>query len=125
MFWRKKKDPEEQIPWYRQRGYKGNLAEDEKRELDSLRWLAQQPGGKHPAAEFSDLADEVRSYIIKLEFELRDERESRLMGRVALAFCFGVFLLASYFGWFVPTTHQDSTASLFVGLLFIVFPWFF
>ena len=30
MFWRKKKNPEDQMPWYRRRGYKGDLTEDEK-----------------------------------------------------------------------------------------------
>ena len=36
MFWRKKKNPEDQMPWYRRRGYKGDLTEDEKRELELL-----------------------------------------------------------------------------------------
>jgi hypothetical protein len=36
MFWRKK-EKKKPIPWYRKRGYKGNLTEEEKQELDSLR----------------------------------------------------------------------------------------
>jgi hypothetical protein len=52
------------VPWYRRRDYKGNLTEDEKRELDHFRWLAQQPGGKHPADH--DLPEEVDLYISKL-----------------------------------------------------------
>ena len=41
MFWRKKKNPEDQMPWYRRRGYKGDLTEDEKRELNSCDgWLS-------------------------------------------------------------------------------------
>src|SRR4051794_24465203 len=104
MFWRKKKQ-EDQIPWYRQPGYKGNLTEDEKRELDSLRWLAQQPGGKHPAAEYSDLPEEVQSYISKLEFELRDERGTVLIGQVLVACGIGVFIITSHFGWSVPIAH--------------------
>ena len=113
MFWRKKKNPEDQMPWYRRRGYKGDLTEDEKRELDSLRWLAQQPGGKHPAAEYSDLLlpDEVRTYISKLEIELHDERGTLLMGRVLVATGLGAFLLASYFGWIGPMNHESSTLS--------------
>ena len=122
MFWRNKRQ-EEQIPWYRQRGYKGNLTEDEKRELDSLRWLAQQPGGKHPAAEYSDLPEEVQSYISKLEIELHDERGTVLMGRVLVTSGIGVFILADYFGWIAPIT-RDSTLLFLIGLFLIVFPWF-
>ena len=70
-----------------------------KERTHSLRWLAQQPGGKHPAADYDDLPDEVRSYIIKLEIELHDERGTLLMGRVLVATGLGAFLLASYFGW--------------------------
>jgi exonuclease I len=36
MFRRKKKQPEH-LPWYRARNYKGNLTEDEKRQLDFFR----------------------------------------------------------------------------------------
>ena len=35
MFGRKKK-AQQSIPWYRKRGYKGNLTEEEKMELDSF-----------------------------------------------------------------------------------------
>src|SRR3954451_19161342 len=70
---RRKEEARQFIPWYRERSYKGNLTEEEKRELDSYRWMAQQPGGKHPAAEYGDLAAEVQSYISKLEIELYDK----------------------------------------------------
>ena len=42
-------------PRYRQRGYKGNLTEDEKRFLDSFR-----NGEPHPATSFEDLLGEVQ-----------------------------------------------------------------
>ena len=123
MFWRKKQQ-EEQTPWYRRRRYTGNLTEDEKRELDALRWSAQQPGGKHPAAEYSDLPEEVQSYISKLEIELHDERGTVLMGRVLVASGIGAFIVASYFGRSVPSNH-GSTLSLLGGLVFVVFAWFY
>ena len=121
MFWRKKQ--EDQVPWYRQRGYKGNLTEEEKRELDSLRWLAQQPGGKHPAAEYSDLPEGVQSYISKLEIKLHDERGAVLMGRVLFACVMGVLLVAGYFGW-KPVNHEGSNFALLFGVALIVLPWF-
>ena len=123
MFWRKKKQ-EDETPWYRRRGYKGNLTENEKRELDSLRWLSQQPEGKHPATEYSDLPEEVQSYISKLEVELHDERGAILIGRVLLAFGIGIFIVASHFGWSIRIA-RDSTISLLSGLFLIVVPWIF
>ena len=97
MFWRKK-NQEDQVFWYRRRDYKGNLTEDEKRELDHFRWLAQQPGGKHPADH--DLPEEVIDYISKLKIELHDARGTLLMGRTLFLTVTGVFLLwCVFFGW--------------------------
>jgi len=121
MLWRKTK-MDDQIPWYRQRAYRGNLTEDEKRELDSFRWLAQQPGGKHPAAEYSDLPEEVQSYISKLEIELHDERGTLLMVRVLVASGIGILIIANYFGWRIPI-NNGSMWSLLGGLFLIVFGW--
>jgi hypothetical protein len=123
MLWRKKQQ-EEKTPWYRRRDYKGNLTEDEKRELDALRWSAQQSGGKHPAAEYGDLPNEVQAYISKLEIELNDERGAVLMGRVLVASGIGAFIVASYFGWSAPNNH-GSTLSLLGGLLLFVVAWFY
>ena len=114
MFWRKK-NQEDQIPWYRRRDYKGDLTEDEKRELDHFRWLAQQPGGKHPADH--DLPEEVIDYISKLKVELHDARETLLMGRVLIPGGFGVFIL--WLGFFgekpVSLTGFLFGVSLIVG----------
>jgi len=123
MFWRKK-NREDQVPWYRRRDYKGNLREDEKRELDHFRWLAQQPGGKHPSDY--DLPKEVTDYISKLEFELHDARGTLLMGQVLFASGLGVLILASFFGWnWFPVNHDGSALALLLGVLFIVVPWIF
>jgi hypothetical protein len=51
----------ERLPWYRERGYKGNLTENDKRKLDSFR--LQDP---HPAATHDNLPDEVFAYISSL-----------------------------------------------------------
>ena len=123
MFWRKK-NPEDQVPWYRRRDYKGNLTEDEKREFDHFRWLAQQPGGRHPADH--DLPEEVDLYISKLKIELHDERGTLLMGRVLLASGFGVLMLASFFGWSpFKVNNEGSMLMLLFGVVFIVAPWFY
>lgn len=58
-------------PWYRQRGYKGNLSEDEKRFLDSFR-----NGKLHPATSFEDLPDEVQGRLIELEDQLKEEQDT-------------------------------------------------
>jgi hypothetical protein len=58
MLWRKK----ESLPWYRAPNYKGDLTEDEKRELDLFRYRAERHGIKHPAATYDDLPEEVGSY---------------------------------------------------------------
>ena len=61
---KKKKQPAEPLSWYRARGYKGNLTEHEKRQLDSFRMQEH-----HPAATCESLPEEVQSYIGGLELE--------------------------------------------------------
>ncbi len=60
------------VAWYRHRNYKGSLSEDQKMELDSIRWTSKS--GRHPAAKFEDLPDEVQDYIVHLEIELSDSK---------------------------------------------------
>jgi len=43
----RKKKPTERLPWYRARNYKGDLTENEKRQLDSFRMRRE-----HPAASY-------------------------------------------------------------------------
>jgi len=120
MFSRSKK---EKLPWYRKPGYKGNLTEEEKRELDSLRWRAEQPGGRHPATEFADLPEEVQSYISKIEIEHYDAIQEQLVGRVFLLSGTGAIYLVSYFGWLNIKWNQPELAFL-SGCLVIV-PWIY
>jgi len=118
---RRKEEARQFIPWYRERSYKGNLTEEEKRELDSYRWMAQQPGGKHPAAEYGDLAAEVQSYISKLEIELYDKVQGEpVFAALLLNAVFGFYLL-NYLGWIAPKYDSDWLAVLSVLMLLI--PW--
>jgi hypothetical protein len=71
MAWfRKRKDDD--VVWYRHRNYKGGLSEEEKRELDSIRWPAEPR--PHPAAKFQDLPEEVQEYISHLELEVEGSK---------------------------------------------------
>lgn len=67
-----RKHKQDDVPWYRHQNYKGGLREDQKMELDSIRWQAKSEG--HPAAGYDDLPEEVQSYIAELEIEISDER---------------------------------------------------
>ena len=71
MAWFRKRK-EDNVAWYRHQNYKGDLSEELKRELDSIRWPAEP--GPHPAAKFQDLPEEVQEYIVHLEFEVEDSK---------------------------------------------------
>lgn len=118
MFRRKKK---ERLPWYRAPNLKGNLTEDEKRELDSFRYRAEHEGVAHPAASFSDLPEEVGSYISKLEVELYNKSQESLVASCLLISAAGAFLLLNYFGWFTPDYHSAET--LLFGAALLLVPW--
>jgi hypothetical protein len=66
----------EWLPWYRRKGYKGNLTEEEKRILDSFRM--KEP---HPAARYWQLPEEVQSYISRLQIELYDKKQDGAAGK--------------------------------------------
>jgi hypothetical protein len=119
MFWRKR-EKKEPLPWYRAPNYKGNLTEDEKRELDSFRYQAERHGAAHPAATYDDLPEEVGSYISKLEIELYDEIQQRLVGRCLLLSGVGAFMLLNCFDWISPNYH--STENLLFGAVLLVAP---
>jgi hypothetical protein len=121
MLWRKRKKKKEPLPWYRMPDFKGNLTEDEKRELDSFRYRAEHEGVAHPAASFSDLPEEVGSYISKLEIELYDKIQEQLVGRCFLLSGLGAFLLLNYFGWF--TLNYHSAERLLFGAVLLLVPW--
>lgn len=120
MFWRKrqKKEP---LPWYRAPHYKGNLTEDEKQELDSFRHQTKSHAVKHPAATYSDLPEEVGSYISKLEIELYDKIQENLVSRCLLVSGVGAFLLLNYFGLISP--KYNSAEIVLFGAVLLLAPW--
>ena len=120
MFWRKRKK-RDSVPWYRATNYRGNLAEDEKRELDSFRHQAKSHGVKHPAATCSNLPEEVGLYISKLQIELYDKIQENLVSRCLLISGVGAFLLLNYFGWISP--KYNSTEFFLFGAVLLLAPW--
>jgi hypothetical protein len=117
MFWRKK---QEVLPWYRALNYKGNLTEDEKRELDSFRYQSEHHGLGHPAAKCSDLPEEVAQYISGLQIQLYDSIQESLAGRCLLMCAVGAFLLLNHFGWFSLDYHSVET--LMFGAVLLLAP---
>ncbi|WP_139793307.1 hypothetical protein [Ensifer aridi] len=116
MWWRSKQ-PLEQVPWYRAPGYKGNLTEAEKRQLDAFRMQEQ-----HPSARYIDLPNEVQSYISAVQIELYDLKQSGAASRAMLATALGAAVLyASYFGIGPTESHWPYLA----GLALLIAPWFF
>jgi hypothetical protein len=118
-----KKKPKEPLPWYRAPNFDGNLTEDEKQELDSFRYREESQGVKHPAADCGDLPTEVMMYISKLEIELYDEIQDRLVGRCLLVSGIGAFALAKHFGWF--SLNYNSPEVFFIAAALLVVPWFY
>jgi hypothetical protein len=120
MLWRKRKG-KVSLPWYRGPTYKGNLTEDEKRELDSFRHRAMGHGAKHPAATYTDLPEEVGSYITKLQMELYDKIQEDLVSRCLLLSGVGAFLLLNYFDWISP--KYNSTELFLFGTVLLLASW--
>jgi hypothetical protein len=94
MFWFRKRSGDD-AAWYRHRNYKGNLTEDEKMELDSIRWQAKS--GIHPAAKIDELPDEVIDYISDLENEALEYRKLPHEWAFIIAFCLFIYCILSGF----------------------------
>ena len=94
MFWFRKRSGDD-VAWYRHRNYKGDLNEDEKMELDSIRWQAKSQ--RHPSAKIEDLPNEVVDYISDLEFECMRSRKSPHEWTVLIAFSLFVYCILSGF----------------------------
>jgi hypothetical protein len=106
MFWSKKrpssfdillKEKAKLLPWYRSPNYKGNLTEEEKRELDSFRIREERDEQEHPAASSDDLPHEVNMYISKLQLERYDKIQQSLFTSCFVLSAIGVFVLLNYF----------------------------
>lgn len=115
--WGRRKKNAERLPWYRAPGYKGNLTEAEKRQLDAFRM--KEP---HPAADFSDLPEEVQSYISRIEMAHYDlKQEGAAAKSLALTVVGAVVLYVSYYG--VPPA--TSIWPYVAGALLVIIPWFY
>jgi hypothetical protein len=99
-------DKKEWLPWYRRKGYRGNLSEEEKRALDSFRM--KEP---HPSARYEQLPEEVQSYISRLEMELYDKKQEGAADKALVLT--GVAALSVWFGYM----GYGKTSPLFSYLL--------
>ena len=113
---RKRKPKSECVPWYRARGYKGNLTETEKRKFDSMR---MRP--KHPAASWDDLPEEVQNYLSMTDLELYDMKQEKAVSKAMFLTAIGAVLTyLNYVGFFgVPVPWWRYAACA----LFLAVPW--
>ena len=116
MWWRGSQAISDQMPWYRQPGYDGDLSETQKRLLDQVRARS-----RHPAARAEDLPAEALSYIKALEFNLYQAKQQQLIGRTLLVSLFGAAVLyLTYYGYRLGTSNWDYV----VGFAVLILPWF-
>ena len=115
MFRRKKK-PTERLPWYRERNFKGNLTENEKRQLNSFRMRES-----HPAATNGSLPEEVQRYISSLEMEVYDRKQGSLVGGCLVVSVIGAFFLVRY----IVGYQEGSFWAYTWALCLLVLPWIY
>lgn len=113
MFGRRKKQPE-RLPWYRNRNYKGNLTEREKRQLDFFRMQE-----KHPAATYDSLPQEVQNYIGKLELENYDKKQEALVLPALIGSGFGGYFFIRY----ILGYEEGSLVGYGWTIALLVLPW--
>ena len=104
----------ERAAWYRDPSYAGNMTEAEKRKLDAFR--AQG----HPAVKCGDLPDEVQSYIARLEVQLYDHKQEKIVGRSILISAVGAVAIYLTYAGFL----RMSPWSYIIGTIILVLPWF-
>jgi len=114
----KRKRKGEPLPWYRAPNYKGNITEAEKRQLDAFR---MQP--KHPSAQWDDLPEEVRNYIVRIELELYDGKQDAAAGRAFFWSAAGAVLLFLVYKGVLgePTIWRYAPAALILIVPWIVY----
>jgi hypothetical protein len=113
MFWRRAQATES-LPWYRDRGYKGNLTAAEKGKLDAARALP-----RHPAARYDDLPEEVQTYIAKLELEAYDLKQDWAASKPIASTAVVIVVLSLHYFPSPPTFWMWA-----VGLFLLIVPWF-
>ena len=117
---RKKKKPEP-LPWYRASSYKGNLTEDDKRELDSFRFREKAHNERHPAASWDDLPEEVTDYVSKLQVELYNKTQDSLFNACLVMSGIGGFMILTHFGWI--SSRFDAIEVFLSGVFLFLTPW--
>ena len=115
-----KKRQDDDVAWYRHRNYKGSLSEDQKMELDSIRW--QSKSGRHPAAKFEDLPDEVQDYIAHLEVYVSDTKFVPsliciISGILFLIYCAICIIGLLEYSIVLPSIYKMSLASALLIIL--------
>ena len=113
---RRRREKQEWVPWYRRKDYKGDLTEATKRELDAFRMQ-----DKHPATLFGDLPEEVQRYINTIEMHIYDFKQERAAAKPMLASALGaIIIFLSYKGF----GYAGDFGYVF-GVLLLTVPWFF
>jgi hypothetical protein len=113
----KRNAKQEWLPWYRARGYKGNLSEARKRQLDAFR---SQP--KHPAATCADLPREAQMLISGLEIDLSDRKKENAFAWALLwTMLCGAWLLLDYYGCRSAVTWQYIAGGGTIALAWIAY----
>jgi hypothetical protein len=116
----KRKSKSERVAWYRAPGYKGDLTEAEKRQLDAFR-----SERKHPAATTDELPEEVQRYIGRIELELYDAKQAAAGQALVLSGVGAALLGFHYIGCLsgTPLTYAFDVLLLLVPWLFYRRRW--
>jgi hypothetical protein len=104
----------EHLPWYRMKSYDGNLTEDQKRHLDQIRMR-----DRHPAASFSDLPEEVQSYLSGLEMTIYDAKQEKAVAKAFIFSAMGVALI--YYGY--KGAAYLPLPSIIFGIVVLIGAW--
>lgn len=109
-------EKKERIPWYRAKGYKGKMTEDNKRKLDAFRMLE-----KHPATDPYDLPEDAQTYINSIEFELIDiKRQKSFNGS---AFITAAAFALSYYSYLGHGYYNNPYWTYAFSIVIVIFVW--
>lgn len=97
---------EEDLPWYRGKGFKGNLTENEKRLLDSFRI-----DNKHPCTSNANIPEDVHALLIRLVVERQEDKLGSFSGKYTAIIGIAAFVI---YLWYIDYL-EISTSSLVVG----------
>ncbi|MGO4440604.1 hypothetical protein [Rhizobium sp. RAF56] len=117
MWWRRRKNTAEKLPWYRAPGYSGNLTEAEKRQLDAFRMQK-----RHPAPDYDDIPRTAQMILSRLEIENYDLKQENAFSKALVGSLVGAAVLyVNHYG--IQPAH--SIGWFIFGALFVIVPWVF